>query len=358
MGSVVKALALRTLEPGPLVAELIRLRTTAVPEVEVVFLFTGLVDAIGDERWRIGGLDFLILNDPANDLVTSNELLEPAVEGQTVVTVEFQVPLNAVPPEPDAGAWQPATFDEATGLWQADWQVPAVAEDRTAWLFVRATDRAGFTTQIVSRVGVLVGELPAEAPPPEEPPAEPPPAGVTLTALEIFAAAEPLAVPAPLHPNPQADSTEVPAGVPDGSLALLVIQGVVTAINTEGTEWQIGSEPRFVYTSAGTLIDDAPRPVVGDLVKIVAVRTLEPGPIVAEKIVLIQEGPVDVIPAEVEMLFLFSGVVESAGDEVWTVGGIDFGLIVGGVEPTSFEPPTLGVGDTVIVEFIVGEPAA
>ena len=104
-------------------------------------------------------------------------------------------------------------------------------------------------------------------------------------ALEIFPPEGVVEVPVPLHPNPIFETTETPVGVlPDGTIAGFVFPGaVVTSINADG-EWEIdvGGETFFVYTSTAT--EFVGEPGVGSIVKIVAVRTLEPGPLVAELI--------------------------------------------------------------------------
>ncbi len=172
-------------------------------------------------------------------------------------------------------------------------------------------------------------------------------AALTFTALEIFAAEEALTVPEALDQNPQVNSDILPAGLPAGSLALFVIQGVVTAKDSLGQEWQIGSPPVFVYTSADTRVDNAPG--IGDLVKVIAVRSLAAGPLVAERITLRQLGPQAAAAADVETAFLFSGLVTRAANDFWTVGGFSF--IVNDVEFPAAIDIGLGVGDTVTVEF-------
>jgi len=110
---------------------------------------------------------------------------------------------------------------------------------------------------------------------------------LTFRALEIDLSEGPLVVPAPLHPSPNANDIEVPVGLPERSLALFVIEGVVNDINEH--EWEIGNRPFFIYPSAFTRFDDDPQ--IGDLVRVIALRIQEPGPLVAERIKLRQLGP-------------------------------------------------------------------
>lgn len=174
---------------------------------------------------------------------------------------------------------------------------------------------------------------------------------LTFTALEIFPG-EVLTVPAPLFQNPKADNTAVPAGLPVGSIVLFVIQGVVKDVKvdqaTGGEEWQIGSQPVFVYTLADTRKDNSPKK--GDLVKVIANRTLASGPIVAERITRRQLGPLPVGIADIEMAFLLTGLVTQTSNHTWVIGGSSF--IVDDPEFPADIEPGLGVGSNVTVEFI------
>lgn len=195
----------------------------------------------------------------------------------------------------------------------------------------------GSTSQIVT----LDPCTPAEE---DDPEAETPPA---FAALEIGPLEEPLEVPAALHQNPVPNNAPVPAGLPQGAIAELVIEGVVTEVDDAREEWQIGNPPLFVYPSASTRFDDSPQ--VGDLVRVIAVRSQGPGPIIAERIRQRAPGPLAAGPAEVELGFLFSGLVTRNDRRVWTIGGVNF-AIIDAPEPTEIED--VGRGSLAVVGFV------
>lgn len=195
----------------------------------------------------------------------------------------------------------------------------------------------------------VAAAAPAPAPPPGQ--GVPPPGGAagTFVALEI-AVQEPLDIHAPLYPGPRPNKIAVPAGLPPGSIVLFTITGVVKEIRVKragGEEWQIGNPPVFVYPSASTRIVNGP--IIGDLVKIVALRTLAEGPLVAEKITLRGRGPLALAVPTIEMAFLFNGAVSSANPNIWTVGGVNF-IINDPAAPADIDPG-LGSGSAVTVEF-------
>jgi hypothetical protein len=177
--------------------------------------------------------------------------------------------------------------------------------------------------------------------------------GLDFIALEITAAV-PMVVPTTLHPNPVSDTTTVPGGLPVGSIVTFEVEGVVTALDAANGEWQIGDQPVFVYESLDTIIDNAPQ--VGDLVRVDATRTLAPGPIVAERIIRTQQGPLTPTPAVVQTAFLFSGLVGTTGPSIWTVGGVDF-IVDDLIRPAVIDPG-LGAGSTATVEFMAAGGAA
>jgi len=183
-------------------------------------------------------------------------------------------------------------------------------------------------------------------------PCDSPPA---FAALEVGLLEEPLSVPPISHPSPVPSNHPVPADLPPGSLAEFVIEGVVSAI--DGTQWQIGDSPVFVYQAATTRIDDSPK--VDDLVRVIGVSTIVPGQpgqpdqtshIVAERIRQRALGPLPVVPAAVELGFLFSGVLTSEADNVLTIGGIRF-AVVELPEPTEIDPG-VAEGSMVVVGFV------
>ncbi len=172
----------------------------------------------------------------------------------------------------------------------------------------------------------------------------PPP--LVLTAAEIVAAA-PAPVLTPLAPNPMIDSRPALAGLPDGTSAEFVIKGVVTAIGAGGLEWQIGIQPVFVYLSDATRVDNFP--AVGDMVKVIANRTLAPGPLVADRITRTVLGPLPASVANVEMSFSFTGLVTAARKDTWTIGGNTF-IVNDPAAPAAIDVG-LGVGSMVTVSF-------
>ncbi|MBI2916894.1 MAG: hypothetical protein HYY01_02785 [Chloroflexi bacterium] len=187
-----------------------------------------------------------------------------------------------------------------------------------------------------------------------------PPSGVassqtvpTFIAQEVFAP-ESLVVPPTLRGGGKTDKTPVPAGLPAGSIAQFVISGVVDKVDGAKGEWQIGNQRVFVYNSAATRIDGAPQ--AGDLVRVIGLRTLEPGPIVAERVTLRATGPQAPGLATVDMEFLFNGTVSAASPAAWTVGDVSF-ITNDPLFPTTIDAG-LGVGSAVTVQFIVGEAAA
>ena len=146
----------------------------------------------------------------------------------------------------------------------------------------------------------------------------------------------------------------MPAGLPAGTIAEFLIEGVVSAINGARTEWTIGNDvpPLLVYPSATTRFDKNPE--VGDLVRVLGVRTVEFGPefgpIVAERITQRDPGPLPVGPAAVELGFLFSGLFTSEDNDVLTIGGINFATVEL-PEPTEIDAG-VAEGSIVVVSFI------
>lgn len=190
-----------------------------------------------------------------------------------------------------------------------------------------------------------------------------PPVGVipSFTGLEIAVQFD--IAPVPVAAAPKNDLTAMPTGLPAGTRALMVIFGTVTAVSPDG-EWQIGSQPVFVYESAGTGCRGiggglgcrtAAGPQIGDHVKIVAFRSIEPGPIVAEVIRTLVAGANAVEPAVIEPpLFLLNSTVESTGNHLWKVGGLEFVVDEPGFKAIidkKADGTPLTVGDAVTMEF-------
>ncbi|MBI2919121.1 MAG: fibronectin type III domain-containing protein [Chloroflexi bacterium] len=181
--------------------------------------------------------------------------------------------------------------------------------------------------------------------------------------LEIFAQV-PAGVPATRHQNPTSHLVPSPLQVPAGSWRLFVVFGTVTALDAVNGEWQIGQPPVFVYEAADgstgvrQIFDPAlgqNRAIaVGDGVKIVANRTLGPGPIVAEVITGQDAGPQPEEPPTMEGAFLFNGTVTLETATTWTVGGVVFTVTDAAIDAGL----GAGVGEdpNVTVEFSVSGP--
>ncbi|MBI2858440.1 MAG: hypothetical protein HYX90_05110 [Chloroflexi bacterium] len=181
---------------------------------------------------------------------------------------------------------------------------------------------------------------------------------------EIFAQT-PLAILPPRGGAGRNDTTPLPPGMtpasfPAGSVRLFVIIGVVTNV-TAGGEWTIsaGGQTFRVYESLGTVVRGTvnPTPGVGDSVRTVGMRSLLPGPLVAD---VITQRPAGVEESDLS-LFLFTGTVETAGTADWTVRGpspdgvapgvlVDF-TINDATFPAAIDPG-IGVGTAITVEYL------
>ena len=270
VGSIVKAVANRTLAPGPLVAESVRLRTVPVAGFDIsAFLLDGVVSQNAAAQWTIGGVPFNIIPATGVTPTSIDPLVNPIVPGVSVVAVLFTPAAGAIVLPPGAGF-----FD----------------------------------------------------------------------ALEIATpAAAVLSVPAPLFRGAVANPTVLPAAfMPPGTIADVALPGaVIVSIRTDsvtgGQEIVADAGGGIlvrIYTWAGTVIKGTPAPGVGSVVKIVAKRTLAPGPIVADVITLRSLA----VPG-VTFSFLYQGVITRADPDVWTIGGVDFNI--GG--PASATPTSIGL---------------
>ncbi len=183
-----------------------------------------------------------------------------------------------------------------------------------------------------------------------------------LTALEIFPQI-PLDISAPMAPNPKPDNTTMPAGLPAGSIALFQIYGVLDS-DIAALEWNIGKPPVTVYSASGTQIIDAPKK--GDLVKVYALRTIVPGPLVVEEIKLVQAGPISVAgKPETHLSFLFNGDAGSTTVATMVVGGVSFvinnpskpAIVSDGLEgPVTVRFDILGIGAVAPAQAPVVKP--
>ncbi|MBI4331816.1 MAG: fibronectin type III domain-containing protein [Chloroflexi bacterium] len=293
VGDQVRVVGNRTLAPGPIVAEVVTVRTLgplppAAPTVLPFFLFNGTVLATDPSTWRVGAAPpgvaaNFIINDPIDPAA-----IDAGLGQGSLVTVQF-----AVPAAPVGGA-----------------------------------------------------------------------------AINIAAHIDPqaaIAVGIPIAPAPRADTTPVPIGLPVGTVMEFVVDGVVNSINAATGEWQIGSQPVFVYRSAATRVDGVPPPAPGDLVRVIARRTLAAGPLVVDRITPRTRGPLPVDAAVVTTAFLFNGPVEAVGVATWTVGGVVFvvndpavpaAITAPAVVSTPLSPNLVTVAFTVVGGTPPASPAA
>jgi len=181
---------------------------------------------------------------------------------------------------------------------------------------------------------------------------------LSCIALEIGLVAGPLAplvVPTPLDGQPKSNTIPVLVGLepplPTGTIAEFGIEGVLGSVVTS-TELKVGTPPLFVYPSADTRFDKDPQE--GDLVRVIGLRTLAPGAIVAERIRSRGPGPSPAGAAACEISLLISGVVTEAGGDVLTIT-TDFAefsdlVIVGGLTEMD-----AGIGELSVVQvsFVV-----
>jgi hypothetical protein len=196
----------------------------------------------------------------------------------------------------------------------------------------------------------------------------PPPPGVPIfDALEIFPVAVPTAllVIPPTFPGAVSDTTPLATNglvrpLPTNSVAHVVMAGAtIVAMSTDaGTgsrEFLIDAgagDLHFVYADVNTAIDPV---VVGSIVKVVANRTLAPGPIVVESIRL---KTVAGLGFDISA-FLMDGIVSQSSAAKWTIGGEPFNIVPAtGALPTSIDPLVLPVVPGVTVAAVLFTPAA
>jgi len=218
-----------------------------------------------------------------------------------------------------------------------------------------------FTTGPVSLDPCRSPDGGAAEPEPEEPA---PPSNIctesqSCVALEIGLIAGPLAplvVPTPsqVNPAPTLNTIPVPLALldqlPTGTIAEFGIEGVLDSEITS-QEWRVGNN-LLVYPFSDTRKDKNPQ--IGDLVRVIALRTLEPGPIVAERIRSRGPGLLPAGPAACEISFLLSGVVTDDGGDVLTIT-TDFAEFsnLNIVEGLTERDDGIGEFSTVLVSFVV-----
>ncbi len=321
-----------------------RLRILALPSVLLCATLLGAVVAgaggylpIGHETAARDGqaVSYLVLN-PAQ----GNQAPE-CIEGTLKVTIPPFALVRAAP----------AIYGTILGTIEQGQMVCVLSANADGWSMVRSSGGLSGWVEPETFRSVRI-EIPQGATTVTTAPASvPAPASAaTFVAQEIFAPV-PLVIPTPLAGSAaQADTNVAPSGLPGGSIAQFVIIGVATRVDAARGEWEIGSQRILAYSSAATRVDGAPQ--AGDLVRVIGLRTLAPGPIVAERVTLRGAGPQAVVPATIEVGFLFNGTVSAAGQAIWTVGGTGF-VVNDPTFPAEIDPG-LGLGSAVTVQFIVG----
>lgn len=183
---------------------------------------------------------------------------------------------------------------------------------------------------------------------------------------QVQAALTPLINPDPTHIN----SDPVPSGLPPGTFLQFMIVGVITDIDSNRKTWQIGDpeDPIVVYGHSLTIpVTDAFRvvPDIGDEVVVTARRTVAPGPLVADQILILADGPApafELAETRTQIVYLYNGTVSDTGA---VNGGTRWTVTTGGV-PQEFvmnqpdDPAILdrgplesiGLGSPVTVEFL------
>ncbi|MBI2851679.1 MAG: hypothetical protein HYX84_01050 [Chloroflexi bacterium] len=171
-------------------------------------------------------------------------------------------------------------------------------------------------------------------------------------ALEVFSPQISIPVSGVIHPAPVINTEPAPVNLPTGSWKQLVIEGVVSAANPNG-EWAIGNPPLFVYQSTNTTVRGAP--AVGTEVRVIATRTLAPGPVVAREITALSTTPRIPGKATVSAAYFFNGIVETTDAAVWTIGGAKF--VVNDPNEPAVLQSGLNAGSAATVEYrFVGPP--
>ncbi|MGI5865191.1 MAG: fibronectin type III domain-containing protein [Myxococcales bacterium] len=186
----------------------------------------------------------------------------------------------------------------------------------------------------------------------------------------VFPQVQPLDLP-PVNPNATViDDTPLPMGLPPGTFVQFMIAGVITDMNSDLKTWQLGVAPDHVvlYGHGATLpISDVFRaePAIGDFVIVTARRTLEPGPMIADQILILFDGPAPSFArreVSIQPVFLFNGTVTDVGTAVggsrWTVSGeagpVEF-IMDDPHDPAVIDRgplPSIGLSSLVTVEFI------
>ncbi len=189
-------------------------------------------------------------------------------------------------------------------------------------------------------------------------------------ARSIFPQVQTLELP-PVNPNPSViNDTPLAMGLPPGTRVQFNVVGIITAQDLNTLTWTlgIGEESFTVYGHALTIpLSDAFRvvPNIGDEVVVMCRRTLTPGPLVADGIFILADGPAPAFElgeTRAQINYLFNGSVSDMGA---ANGGTTWSVSISGV-PQQFimnDPydtaivdrgplPAIGLGTPVTVDFL------
>lgn len=145
-GDTVRIVAARSIAPGPIVAEVIRVDVPGgfAPLVEQVFLLDGTISALN----TVAGT--ATVTTPAgavNFVLDAAVAIDAGIVVGSAVTMEFIVAGGA--PPPDTALWGPLTQNPATGLYQSTVTLPPLSSPSVAWIYVEATDALGRVNIVV-----------------------------------------------------------------------------------------------------------------------------------------------------------------------------------------------------------------
>jgi hypothetical protein len=148
----------------------------------------------------------------------------------------------------------------------------------------------------------------------------PPTVNATYNAAEIFPDAGTPTVPATRYAFPTIDTTSysVP-NLPSDAIVSLSIDGSIESIDTAKGEYRIGG--KRVYLSSQSIIKGIV--TVNSQVRVVALRTVANGPLVAEKIVA-KNIIGKVKTPSTTVFYLTRGQVQAIAPTVWTIGNYNY----------------------------------
>ncbi len=307
VGDVVKVIAHRTINPGPLVAESIRFLEPAPatipasnpPSIGIAFLYEGLVKSISTDFQTAG--------------VTYSGTIWTVGGPTTRPDIRLRVDDDTYPAFP-------AFIDAGLSL----------------------------NNSVTVRFWA-------------------PPATSPLIAREIFARQSPpvaVVFPPIINQTPEYYDFPVPLGLPEDTYVQYIVFGVIAGFQQQTFTWHIGDPAVPAYGHSNTLIFERPGintlPGPGDEVTLVSKRTQYPGPLIVDHVNLMTDGPA--APgalAEVRTIeyYTFDGTVVSMGPHTWTIQGTHSTetFVVDDLnEPAVIDrgdQPAIRVGSQVSVEF-------